>query len=311
MSISAVSRRAAADAATCKPGGGNRPRGPDGAVLRRLPGVDGQQAGLAQRRLLEREREGSVAVVQVTDADADQPVHGRGLAADHDYRAGRVISRVPGDRPQHHRRERADAAEADDQHQRVRPAFRDRPRGLPLDRIGADQQARGHLGGPGRRSRQDAVTVVADEAEGGLALWLELEHDHLGQRRGRHDPQRDAAQRGFPGGPLHRTLGFPGTVRSGHDGLGAHRWSSSPDSGTPGCPRGLPCCRHRDLAPARAIGRFGRMSGTKVPPIRHCPGRPELASRLRVIRGDEVRTALITGPFGPGPSGRPRCRLGG
>ena len=48
--------------------------GPDGAVLRRVPGVDGQQAGLAQRRLLEREREGGVAVVQVTDADADQPV---------------------------------------------------------------------------------------------------------------------------------------------------------------------------------------------------------------------------------------------
>jgi hypothetical protein len=75
---------------------------------------------------------------------------------------------------------------------------------LALKRIGIDQQARGNLGGPGRRGRQDPVTLLADEAEDGVALWLELEHHHLGQRCGRHYPQRGAAQRGLPGGPLDR-----------------------------------------------------------------------------------------------------------
>src|SRR6516165_11852029 len=63
--------------------------GPESPGLRRVPGMDGYQAGLAQRRLLERERQGAGAVVQVTDAHADQPARGHGLVADHRYAAAR------------------------------------------------------------------------------------------------------------------------------------------------------------------------------------------------------------------------------
>jgi len=86
-----------------------------------------------------------------------------------------VIGRVPADRPRHRRRECAGAAESGYQHQRVRPAFGDRPGGLALDGIGIDGQAGG---------QQGPVTLLADVAEDGVALWLELEHDHLRQRRG-------------------------------------------------------------------------------------------------------------------------------
>ena len=53
--------------------GGGYLAGPEDLGLRRVPGVDGYQAGLAQARLLERERQRVTAVVQVTDAHADQP----------------------------------------------------------------------------------------------------------------------------------------------------------------------------------------------------------------------------------------------
>jgi len=166
--------------------------------------MEGYQAGLAQRRLLERERQGTGAVIQVTDAHADQPARGHGLVADHRYRAGRVISHVTGDRPQHRHRERADPAKTDHQHQRARPAASDRPRGLALDRGGVDPQARGQLGGPGRRRGQGPVTVLADVPEGSVVFWLEREQDHLGQRCGRDDPQRGTAEHGLPHGKLDR-----------------------------------------------------------------------------------------------------------
>jgi hypothetical protein len=50
-----------------------------------------------QAGLPERETERAGAGIQVTDADADLPVHGRGLAADDHDRAGRVGRRVPAD----------------------------------------------------------------------------------------------------------------------------------------------------------------------------------------------------------------------
>ncbi len=81
--------------------------------------MHGEQAGLAHAGLLEREGERGGAAVRVADADDDLPVRGRGLVADDHDRAGRVSGRVAADRPEHQRRERADATGADHQHQRA------------------------------------------------------------------------------------------------------------------------------------------------------------------------------------------------
>ena len=51
--------------------------------------MDGDQAGLTQRGLLEGEGQGG-AVLQVADADPDLALRGPGFLADHHNRAGRV-----------------------------------------------------------------------------------------------------------------------------------------------------------------------------------------------------------------------------
>ena len=187
-------------------GWGERLARPGDVGLRRVPGVDGHQAGLAQARLLEREGERVTATVQVGDADADLPAGSRGLLAEDHDGTGRVAGDVPADRAEHQRRERAPAAGADDQHQRARPAVGDRLGGRPAQLVGVDQQAGGRLGSSFRRRGQGPVTVLQEHV-GHVGVFLARVHarGHPGQqRRGGHDPKRGAAERGLPGGPVDR-----------------------------------------------------------------------------------------------------------
>ena len=187
------------------------------------PGVDGQQAGLMQARLLEREGKGAGAVVQVTHADADLPARDGVRVADHHDRADGVGRRVPADRSQRHRGERPGAAGADDQHRRAGSALGDRLRGRARQRIGHDHQAGTHPGGPGCRGVQGLVAFGPDEIGDVVALRPDLEPGQPGrERRGGHDPQQRGVPDGLPGGPLHRPQGLHGTIRSGHDGPYVH-----------------------------------------------------------------------------------------
>jgi len=156
---------------------------PGDVALRRVPGVDRQQAGLARARFLEREGERVGAVVQVADADYHLPVGGRGLVADDHDRAGRVAGRVPADRAEHHRREGAAAAGADDQHQRACPGLGDGLGGLPAQLVGVYQQAGGRLGGPFRRRGQGPVTLFEEDVGHGVVFGFgrASARDHPGQ----------------------------------------------------------------------------------------------------------------------------------
>jgi hypothetical protein len=187
-------------------GRAQRGKGPLRAGSRDVPGVHGEQGGLAQGGLLERELQGVGAGVGVADADGDLPVRGRGLVADDDDRAGRVGGRVPADRPEDQGRERAGAAGPDDQHQRARAALGDRKRGRPGQVIGVDQQVGGYPRGALRGRGQGDVALLDQGIGHDLEfLPLLLAFHHPGQqRRAGNDPQRGAAQHRLPGRPVDR-----------------------------------------------------------------------------------------------------------
>jgi ornithine carbamoyltransferase len=184
-----------------------------------VPGVDGDQAGLAQRGLLEGEGQRG-AVLGFADADSDQAAGGLGRVADHHDRAGRVDGRVAADRPQDQRRERAVTAGADDQQLRAGPGLGDRLAGRSVQAVGVDEQPRGGLGGSLGRGGQGLVPVLADGVGHRFVVRHRMAADHPGQQRcGGDDPQRGTAQRRLPGGPVDRPQRFRRTVRGGHDWL--------------------------------------------------------------------------------------------
>ena len=75
------------------------------------------------------------------------------------------------------------------------------PHGL----VGVDQQPGLRLGGPFGCGGQGAVALFDQDVGHGVVLDRAHACRHAGQqRRGGHNPQRGAAQRGFPGGPVDR-----------------------------------------------------------------------------------------------------------
>ena len=103
------------------------------------------------------------------------------------------------------RREGAVAAGAYDQNQRARAGLGDRFGGRSAQLVGVDEQARGRLRGPLGLGGQGLVAVLANGVGHGVVVRHGVAADHPGQHRcGGDDPQRGAAQRGLPGGPVDR-----------------------------------------------------------------------------------------------------------
>ena len=172
-----------------------------------VPRVDGHQAGVAQRGFFERVAQRGGGVARVADADDDLAVHGTRLFPHHDDRAAGLHGRVPADRAEQQRREPAQAAGADDEHQRARTALGD-----------------GYGWRPGQQARFDALPrrdfarshdgLVEHEA--GFALEPERNRlrllrmvAHVRQQGGRgDDPQRRAVPPRLQGSPFHRAQRF-------------------------------------------------------------------------------------------------------
>ena len=108
--------------------------------------MHGDQAGLAQCGLLEREGERGGAAGRVTDAYADLAVSCCRLLTDYHHRAGRMRGDVLANRAEDHRGERTDAAGAHDQHRRARSRLGERVRWRPGQLIDVDRQVGGSCG---------------------------------------------------------------------------------------------------------------------------------------------------------------------
>ncbi len=186
-------------------GFGGRRAGPGDFGLRRVPGVQREQAGLAQARLLEGEGERVTAAVQVSDADADQSERARGLVPDDRDGAGCVARDVPADRAEQQGGERAPAPGAQHQHQRARAGVSDGLVYRTGQLVGIDQHAVRRLDGPLGGRGQRLVTLAEQDVGHPLLLARGRARDHPGRRLRRgHDPQRGTAEHGLPGGPVDR-----------------------------------------------------------------------------------------------------------
>jgi CubicO group peptidase (beta-lactamase class C family) len=193
---------------------------------RRVPGVHGQQAGVAQGGLFEREGQRGGTGFRIPHADGNLPLLGRALVADDHHRARGVGGGVPADRPEHQRRERTGTPGADDQHQRARSALGHRLGRRSRQLIGVNQQVGSHLRGACGRRGQSPVAVLGErvghtgqprtgqprtgqshtgQASPGQSSGVPILRHHPRRHGHRgYDPERSAAQDGFPGGPSHR-----------------------------------------------------------------------------------------------------------